>query len=96
MTQRLSSLADMGVVATLTPTPAGRLRLTFDDVRTVPTLDAITWRRVGLFTHTDFDSTAAQNFDLTREQLAEIGENLLLRLFAQHEMGTQDGNYRAT
>ena len=85
-----------GVVASLYQVANGRFRLTLDDVTSVATLDATTWRRQGLFTLRDFDVSPQGDLDLTKDQLAEIGENLLIRLMAARGSVLPDGSYRAT
>ena len=85
-----------GVVATLVPIANERYRLTLDDVTLALTLDATMWKREGLFTHRDFDASALRELKLNQSQLAEIGENLLLRLLPTPGAPNPDGNYRAT
>src|SRR5262245_8012992 len=78
--QTYLSSAETGVVATLTPGTDNRIRLTLDDVSTELMLDAVTWKHVRLFTYREYDSAALQDLRLSREQFAEIGENILIRL----------------
>jgi len=85
-----------GVVATLHRVADGRFRLTLDDVKSAPTLDATMWKREGLFTYLDFEVSTPSDLKLTQQQLAEIGENLLLRLMANRGELLPDGTYRAT
>jgi len=76
---------ELGVVASLRAMPGGQVRLTFDDVQLQPALDTVAWRHVSLYTHTDFDAKALLNLALSQEELALIGQNLLIRLVAQAE-----------
>jgi hypothetical protein len=85
-----------GVVATLHQVADGRFRLTLEDVASVMTLDAITWKREGLFTYREFDTPSLRELKLTQQQLAEIGENLLIRLIATRGSLLPDGSYRAS
>jgi hypothetical protein len=96
VTETHSSWPTTGVVATLHQISDGHFRLTFDDVKSVLTLDAITWRREGLFTYRDFNFSSLRDLSLTKEQFAEIGENLLIRLMANRGGLLPDGTYRAT
>jgi len=74
-----------GVVATLKRAEAGRVRLTLDDVSHQPGVGVTAWRHDRLFTHKDFDANALRSLTLSREELALIGENLVIRLLAQME-----------
>ena len=96
MSQSHPSSTTTGVVATLQQISQGRFRLILDDVKSVSTLDATTWRREGLFTSRDFEISSKRDLDLTKEQLAEIGENLLIRLMASRGSVLPDGSFRAT
>ena len=72
-----------GVVAYLTETQDGRTTLTFDDVSSdegSPTC----WRHEILYTLNSYDSDALEHLSLTKEQFAEIGENLIMRLLARN------------
>ena len=90
------SIPEMGVVATLCSAPNGGVRLTLDDVRSLPMLDATSWQRESLFTYRDFDASALEDLALSREQFAEIGENIVIRLLALRTAGNRDGSHRAT
>jgi len=76
---------ELGVIASLKGMPGGLVRLTFDDVQLQPALDTVAWRYVSLYTHTDLDAKALLNMSLSQEELALIGQNLLIRLVAQAE-----------
>ena len=68
-----------GVVAYIAETEEGRTTLTFDDVSSeTPT----SWRHKVLYTRASYDSKALEEMALTKEQYAEIGENLMIRLLA--------------
>ena len=96
MTETHPSSPKTGVVATLHLVAKGRFRLVMDDVKSVPTLDATSWKREGHFTNRDFAISSPGDLDLTKEQLAEIGENWLMRLMAARGNVLPDGSYRAT
>ena len=70
-----------GVVAYIQETEDGKTTLTFDDVSSndqPPT----SWYRGVPFTLNSYNSEAMKNLNLTKEQYAEIGENLIIRLLA--------------
>lgn len=57
-------------------------RLTFDDIETGASADPTTWSKMALYTCNAYPSGDLDSISLTKEQYAEIGENLLLRLLA--------------
>lgn len=70
-----------GVVAYIRVTEGGKIKLTLDDVsseKQPPT----TWCHEVLFTSNTYDSEAMKSLNLTKEQYADIGENLIIRLLA--------------
>jgi len=70
-----------GVVAYVVENDTGRAILTMDDVssnRQPPTI----WSQELFYTSNSYDSEAMKNLKLTKEQYAEIGENIILRLLA--------------
>jgi len=85
-----------GVVATLRHAGPGRVRLTFDDVSHQPGVGTIAWRHESLFTHKDFDAESFRSLKLSRDELALIGENLLIRLVAQLEGKPIGRGYEST
>ena len=86
----------IGVVATLTRAESGRVRLTLDDVDHQPSVGTILWSHKQLFTHKDFDADSPCSMHLSKEDLALIGENLLIRLVAQLEGKYQSRGYEST
>ena len=96
MTEPHPSWPTTGVVATIHKVAEGCFRLTLDDVKSVMTLDATTWQREGLFTFRDFAVSSLHELQLTQQQFAEIGENLLIRLMTNRGSLLPDGSCRAT
>ena len=70
-----------GVVAYIQETEDGKTTLVFDDVSSEKQPPA-SWRHEVLFTSNSYDSEAMKTLNLTKEQYAEIGENLIIRLLA--------------
>ena len=71
-----------GVVAYLQKECDDKLRLIFNDVVATSNTDSPDWRHSVLFTSNLYDSESLQQCSLSKEQLAEIGENLVMRLLA--------------
>lgn len=71
-----------GVVATLVDLGDGTLRLVFDDVNRLPGSLPPQWETVCLFTCFEHDKQRIVDLRLGKDELARIGENLLLRLAA--------------
>ncbi len=84
-----------GVVATLKRAESGRIRLTLDDVSHQPSIGVTAWRHDRLFTYKDFDAESLRLMKLSREDLALIGENLVIRLLAQIEGKSLGRGYEA-
>jgi hypothetical protein len=57
-------------------------RLTFDDIEADSAVDPTTWSKTVLYTYNAYPSDDLEAMSLSKEQYAEIGENLLLRLLA--------------
>ncbi|WP_136546424.1 hypothetical protein [Hydrocarboniclastica marina] len=57
-------------------------RITFDDIETDAAGDPTTWGKTVLYTSNVYPSSDLEDLSLSKDQLAEIGENLLLRLLA--------------
>lgn len=70
-----------GVVAYIQETEDGKTMLTFDDVSSEKQLP-IYWRKEVLYTSNSYSSAAMESLSLTKEQYAEIGESLIIRLLA--------------
>ena len=74
-----------GVVAYIVEKDTGRTTHTMDDVssnRQLPTI----WSQEIFYTSYSYDSETMKNLKLTKEQYAEIGESIILRLLAVNGM----------
>ena len=72
-----------GIVAYILETNDGRSKLIIDDVISnnhPPT----NWRQEMFYTSNIYDSEVIKNMNLSKEQYAEIGENIILRLLAMN------------
>ncbi|WP_417530848.1 hypothetical protein [Marinobacter lipolyticus] len=69
-----------GVAAYIEPA-GGEIRLTFDDMET-ESVAPTTWTKTTHFTSNTYPEAELENMSLSKEQYAEIGENLVLRLLA--------------
>ena len=72
-----------GVVACLREVEGGKLRLIFDDVVTDNPCHPASWKTEMLFTFNDYDKDKMSSLELTKEDFAMIGENLVLRLLVR-------------
>ena len=79
-----------GVVAYIKTTKTGVTKLYFDDVRSEKVSKPEIWEYDVFYTVNKYDSHKIENMKLSKEQYAEIGENLILRLLALN------GNYSIT
>ena len=70
----------IGVAAYLKQEPDGKVRLLLADVESVGEGENPDWRHRAFFTSADYDAMALEEFSLSKDQFAEIGENLVLRL----------------
>lgn len=69
------------VVAYLQDLDSGEVRLVLDDVSSQSdSLDV--WSRDRVFTHSDYSRADLAGLKLSKEQFAQIGENLVIRLLA--------------
>jgi hypothetical protein len=73
-----------GVVACLTPAVDGKTRLVLDDVKSDRERNPVAWTPAAPFTWKEFDLAELKDQRLSERELAQIGENLLLRLLALH------------
>ncbi len=71
-----------GVAAFLQAKNNGKIRLVFNDVEASSETNNLNWRHNVLFTHNDYDAETIKNMSLSKEQFAEIGENLVIRLLS--------------
>ena len=67
-----------GVIACIQEMEDGITMLTFDDVSSEYNLFT-NWSEEVLYTSKSYDSNAIENMNLTKEQYAEIGENLIIK-----------------
>lgn len=74
--------AKTGVVATLQELSDGRLRLTFDDVRTNSPVRPSEWRPTVLYTFTHLNAAQLAEMSFSDKELSDIGFNLMVRLAA--------------
>ena len=68
--------APSGVVVSLRPTSEGRLCVVLDDVRQQPAADARSWTHESFFTVSEYSRRELENLDLSKDQFAQIGENI--------------------
>lgn len=71
-----------GVAAFIKDQGDGTFRLVFNDVEALSESENLNWKHNVLFTSNTYDAKALKNLSLSKEQLAVIGENLLIRLLA--------------
>jgi len=71
-----------GVTAYLKQENDQNLKLVLNDVVSTSNGDSPDWQHSVLFTSNDYDKKALRELSLTKEQFAEIGENLIMRLVA--------------
>jgi len=74
-----------GVAAFLTEQEDGSIRLVFNDVKASEESENPNWKHSVLFTSNTYDADSLKNLSLSKEQFAEIGENLITRLLALGE-----------
>jgi len=71
-----------GIAAYLKDQGNGSLRLILNDIEADSTADAPNWKHNTLFTSNDYDAESLKELSLSKDQFAEIGENLIIRLLA--------------
>lgn len=71
-----------GIAAFIQEQNNGKIRLVFNDVEASSESNIPNWQHRVLFTHNDYDAEDIKNISLSKEQFAEIGENLVIRLLA--------------
>ena len=74
--------AATGVVACLTSVDDGKTRLIFDDAQADRERSPTAWAPTALFTWKELDFAQLKDLKLSERELAQIGENLLIRLLA--------------
>lgn len=72
-----------GVAACLRKVSGGKLRLIFDDVVTDNPHHPVNWKTDMLFTFNDYDREKISSLELTKDDFAMIGENLVIRLLVR-------------
>lgn len=70
-----------GVVSYLELIDDESIRLVMDDVA-LQAAEPMCWSKKVLFTHKDYNSRVLKGLGLSKDQYAEIGENLIMRLLA--------------
>ena len=85
-----------GIVASLHRLEDGKIRLVFDDVRQMPMLDASGWSHERLYTSAEYDLKTFEELGLSKEELAKLAENLILRLVALEKGGIPPVGYNVT
>jgi len=71
-----------GVAAYLKQEEDGKLTLMLNDVEATSSNDSPNWKHNVLFTSNSYEADSLINLSLSKEQFAEIGENLVIRLLA--------------
>ena len=84
-----------GVVASLRATSDGRLFVVLDDVRQRFAADARSWSHEFFFTTSGYPRQELENLDLSKEEFAQIGENIVMRLLALTKAQGGPGGYGA-
>ena len=69
-----------GVTAFIQKEDDGKLRLVLNDVIATSTGESPDWRHNVLFTSNTYDENLLKKFNLSNEQYAEIGQNLIMWL----------------
>ena len=69
-----------GVTAFIQKEDDGNLRLVLNDVIATSSGESPDWRHNVLFTSNTYDEDLLKNCNLSNEQFAEIGQNLIMRL----------------
>ena len=71
-----------GVAAFVKDQGDGSVSLVFNDIVATSLFVGGTWKHVALFTSNSYSVDSFKNLSLSKEQFAEIGENLIIRLLA--------------
>jgi len=71
---------DVGVLVSLVAHGNGRTRLVFDDVSPACMCDAFAWDHEALFALVDVPTERLERLDLSKDDLAQIGANVVVRL----------------
>ena len=71
-----------GVAAFFQDQQDGNTRLVFNDVEALSDTESPDWKHIVIFTSNKYNTKLLKELALSREQFAEIGENLVIRLLA--------------
>lgn len=71
-----------GVTAYLDGNEDGTLKLLLDDVEATSGGNAPDWKHIVPFTSRTYDAKSVKELSLSKDQFAEIGETLVIRLLA--------------
>lgn len=74
--------SNSGVVCSFRNEDNGNLRLIFDDVSNSESSITSDWKHEDIFIWKDYDPELLENFDIPKNELAEIGQCLLIRILA--------------
>ena len=71
-----------GVAAFIKDQKNGAVVLVLNDVEAASSSEEPNWKHISLFTSNSYNADSFKNLSLSKEQFAEIGENLVMRLLA--------------
>ena len=71
-----------GVIAFIQEQKDEKIRLVLNDAEASEDSENPNWKHRALFTSNTYDADSIKNLSLSKEQYAEIGENLVIRLLA--------------
>jgi hypothetical protein len=71
-----------GIVTSFHRLEGGKIRLVLDDVRQMPMLDASGWLHQRMYTWAEFDQEKFKGLELSKDDLLQLAENLVIRLVA--------------
>jgi hypothetical protein len=71
-----------GVAAFIKEHQDGSTRLVLNDIEASSDTDSPDWKHIVVFTSNSYNSKSFKELSLSKEQFAEIGENLVVRLLA--------------
>lgn len=75
----------IGLAVSLSKEENGCSRLIIDDIYRQLGMDTTGWAHGNLFTQIELKSSALESLSLDKDKLAQIGENILIRLLALNE-----------
>ena len=75
-----------GVTAYIKQNTSKEIQLVLNDVVSTSDNDNPNWKHSVLFTSNAYDGEALRELSLSKEQFAEIGENLIIRLLALNDL----------